>query len=277
MHNRTMRLYTPLLAVVLIAFLLASCSGPAPTTSDTKTPERIQSIHLELGYPLDADTTDDYLILRPQYAASFNHTLHVPNWVSWSLSNDWFGDVPRYDGRFLDELLLPAWFYHPRHDDYTNSGYDRGHMVRSEERTRTEEDNKATFYMSNILPQRPDLNRGVWLDFERYCETLCKDSLKQLFIVAGPVFIGQIHTSIGPDIAVPDSCFKLVVVLDYGQKLENVDATTRIIAVVMPNSDGVRSDDWTKYRSTVDHIEALTGYNFLDYVAPGIQTVIEAK
>jgi endonuclease G len=209
--------------------------------------------------------------------ASYNFKLNVPNWVSWSLSADWFGDVPRYDGRFIEETLLPSWVYHPDHDDYTNSGYDRGHMVRSEERTKTEQDNKATFYMSNILPQRPDLNRGVWLDFERYCETLCKDSLKQLFIIAGPVFVGKVHSTIGHSIAVPDSCFKIVVVLNRGQKLENVTSTTEVLAVVMPNTDGIRRDDWTKYRSNVDQIETLTGYNFLDYVKPAIQAVIEAK
>lgn len=267
----------PLPVIVLLVFLFASCSNPAATTPDPTPPAKIQSVHLELGYPLDKDTADDYLIVHPQYVTSFNHLLNVPNWVSWSLNAEWFGDVPRYDGRFIVEPLLPAWFYHPDHDDYTNSGYDRGHMVRSEERTKTNEDNKATFYMSNILPQRPDLNRGVWLDFERYCETLCKDSLKQLFIVAGPVFVGEVHTTIGHGIAVPDSCFKIVVVLNKGQTLKNVTTTTQVIAVVMPNSNGVRSDDWTKYRSNVDHIEAMTGYNFLNYVKPDIQTVIEAK
>lgn len=277
MPNGTMRACMPLPVIVLLVFLFASCSNPAATTPDPTPPAKIQSVHLELGYPLDKDTADDFLIVHPQYVTSFNHLLNVPNWVSWSLSADWFGDVPRYDGRFIVEPLLPTGFYHPDHDDYTNSGYDRGHMVRSEERTKTNEDNKATFYMSNILPQRPDLNRGVWLDFERYCETLCKDSLKQLFIVAGPVFVGEVHATIGHGIAVPDSCFKIVVVLNKGQTLKNVTTTTQVIAVVMPNSNGVRKDDWTKYRSNVDHIEAMTGYNFLNYVSPEIQTVIEAK
>ncbi len=278
-----MRVLARLVCTLLpLVVFLPSCSPPAsspvadvPQTSTNS--DTAISIHLELGYPHDADTTDDFLVVRPQYVASFSYKRNTPNWVSWNLNSDWFGDVPRYEGNFIVDPMLPESFYHPDHNDYTNSGYDRGHMVRSEERTKTPEDNRSTFYMTNIIPQRPDLNRGVWLDFERYCESLCKDSLKQLFIVAGPVFSTPQPTIIGQHIAVPDSCFKIVVVLDRGQKRSSVTATTPVIAVMMPNRDGVRKDDWTLYRSTIDDIEARTGYDFLNDIAPSIQALIEAK
>lgn len=276
MHNTSWRSFAPLLLLSLLVFL-ASCSNPISTNNPPTQPEKIASIHLELGYPLDADTTDDYLLLRPQYALSYNRKRNEPNWVSWNLNRHWYGDAPRYSGNFIADPLLPEWFYHPKHDDYTNSGYDRGHMVRSEERTKNDEDNKSTFYMSNIIPQRPDLNRGVWLDLEYYCEALCKDSLKQLFVIAGPVFTDPIKKTIGNGIAIPDSCFKIIVVLDDNNLLASVSAQTRVIAVVMPNIDGVRKDDWTQYTRTVDHIEAITGYDFLNYVSPAIQAAIEAQ
>lgn len=271
------------LAILLLPLfaLVQSCSPPASSPVSDKTNNEpvgeAISIHVELGSPHDADTTDDFLVVRPQYIASFNYKSGTPNWVSWNLNDEWFGDVERYDGNFMPDPMLPSKFYHPTHDDYTNSGYDRGHMVRSEERTKTPEDNRSTFYMTNILPQRPDLNRGVWLDFERYCETLCKDSLKQLFVIAGPIFSSAPRTTIGHNIAIPDSCFKIVVVLNRGQKRTDVKSSTQVIAVVMPNRDGIRKDDWTLYRSTVDDIEARTGYDFLSSVAPSIQAAIEAE
>lgn len=270
-----------LCALVSISAFLHACTPPASSPTTTQPPvveqDTALSIHVELGQPADTDTTDDFLIVRPQYVASFNYRFNTPNWVSWNLNNDWFGDVERYDGDFLTDPMLPESFYHPRHDDYTNSGYDRGHLVRSEERTRTAEDNRSTFYMSNIIPQRPDLNRGVWLDFERYCESLSKDSLKQLFVIAGPIFSSPTPTRIGSHIAVPDSCFKIVVVLDRGQKRSSITATTQVIAVVMPNRDGIRKDDWTKYRSTIDNIEARTGYDFLNDIAPAVQAKLEVQ
>jgi endonuclease G len=58
------------------------------------------------------------------------------------------GDVPRYQGTFKSDTLIPDTFYRVKHSDYTNSGYNRGHIVRSEERTKTEADNLATFYLT---------------------------------------------------------------------------------------------------------------------------------
>lgn len=162
-----------------------------------------------------------------------------------------------------------------KHSDYTNSGYDRGHLVRSEERTKTIEDNKSTFILTNIIPQTPDLNRGVWLNLEYYCEDLCKKDNKLLYVIAGG--INRTKNTIGNQIVVPDSCFKIVVVLEKGQSLLDVNESTQIIAVVMPNIEGVRSDKWEKYRTSVRAIENSTGYNFLDKLPINIQNIIEQR
>ena len=68
--------------------------------------------------------------------------------------------------------MLPAGWYRVQDHDYAGSGYDRGHMVRSEERTRSPEDNKTTFYLTNVLPQTHELNAGPWLRLEDYCQDL---------------------------------------------------------------------------------------------------------
>ena len=152
---------------------LPSVANPNPndtTKTDTSTvvnPYKwVQSVHISLGVPFDKDTSDDYIIVRDQYVLSYNKKNGEPNWVAWELNADWYGDVTRYSGNFITDVSLPSGFYQVKHSDYTNGGYDRGHMVRSEERTRTVEDNKSTFLLTNIIPQRPDLNQGVWLDFE---------------------------------------------------------------------------------------------------------------
>lgn len=251
--------------------LFAACSQDsiiepniAPPTSD----------HLSLGRPVDSDSTDDYLIVRHQYALSYNRNLNVPNWVAWNLNKDWYGDVSRYSGNFITDTSLPDGIYRVTHSDYTNSGFDRGHMVRSEERTATVDDNKSTFLLTNILPQRPDLNQGVWLKFEYWCESMCKDSLKELYVVAGGIF-HEPHDPLDGKVAVPDSCFKIVVVLERGQGLGDVSASTRVVSVLMPNIQGVRSDAWEKYVTSVDRIEASSGYDFLDLLPNPIEEVLE--
>jgi len=229
--------------------------------------------NIALGQPRDSDSTDDFLIFRTQYVVSFNPDRHVANWVSWNLNSDWYGDAPRYT-KFLQDPELPKNIYQAKDKDYSKSGYDKGHIVRSEERTATEEDNITTFYYTNVMPQTPDLNRGIWLQLERYCEYLCKKQNKELYIIAGGIY-HEGYNTIGNEVAVPDSCFKIIVVLDRGEGLENINNKTLVIAVVMPNQDGVRKGDWHDYTTSVDRIEWSTGYNFLSDVSQEIQDVIE--
>ncbi len=239
--------------------------------------EWVKSVHASLGVPskTDQDTTNDYIMVKSQYVLSYNKTLNVCNWVAWELNASWFGDVARWSGNFISDTTLPAGMYRVKHSDYTNSGYDRGHMVMSEERTATVEENKSTFLITNVLPQRPDLNQGVWLRLETYCNDLCRKEDKELYIYAGGVF----HTDsvIGNGVAVPDSTWKIVVVLEKGQTLNDVNVNTPVYSVMMPNQQGVRNDAWEKYITSVDQIELSTGYNFLSNVPESIQNVIESR
>ncbi len=265
----------------LIAFLFffsfACQSSTEPKINNNTTPSKINSVHVALGVPIDNDSTDDYYIIRYQYVISYNHNKNTCNWVAWNLNADWYGDAERFSGNFKKDTALPTGWYQVKHDDYTNSGYDRGHMVRSEERTKNDSDNLSTFFTTNILPQRPDLNRGVWLDLEYHCEDLCKKENKELYIVAGGIFHSD-STLMGKGIVpVPDSCFKIIVVLSKGQGVKNVSTTTEVIAVVMPNIDGIMKDDWEKYKTTVRRIENSTGYDFLTSISKEIQNVIENK
>lgn len=232
-------------------------------------------IHLRVGLPKDSDSSDDYIIKRNQYCISYNYKRNEPNWVSYELNSDWYGDVARYKGNFISDTSLPSPWYRVKHSDYTNSGFDRGHLVRSEERTKTEDDNKSTFLLSNIIPQAPDLNQGPWLKLEYYCEDLCKKENKELFVICGGIYSS--NTTIGPGINVPDSCFKIVIVLEKGQGLQNITSITPIIAVKMPNIQGIRAVAWETYNSTIDDIEASTGYDFINYVPKGVQQIIEAQ
>jgi len=254
------------------------------TTSPGKTPtarpkNAESSAHLGLGLPEDGDASDDQILRKPQYVLSYNRDQNVANWVSWELNAGWFGDAPRHKGKFIEDAELPAGFYRVGHDDYTGSGYDRGHMVRSEERTRSPEDNRTTFFLTNILPQYHDLNAGPWLRLEERCEELTRRQHKQLYVIAGGVLSRGKKPSktIGKGVAVPSTFFKVAVVLEEGQGAADVTTSTEVMAVLMPNEEGIMREDWEKYRTTVDEIERRTGYELLSAVPESIQKVIEAR
>ena len=131
--------------------------------------------------------------------------------------------------------------------------------------------------MTNILPQTPDLNQGPWLKFEYFCESLCKDSLKELYVISGGIYHTNTRLSSSDKVAVPDSCWKIVVVLNPGQKIEDITMNNYIYAVCMPNIAGIRSASYKDYYTTVNAIEASTGYDFLSEIQDSIEDMMETE
>lgn len=251
-------------------------STSSPVAATTPSPAARASGHLALGVPRDADPSDDLLLVKPEYALSYNAKRNEANWVGWRLVGSDYGRTPRHKGKFLPDDTLPAGVYRVTHDDYSGSGYDRGHMCRSEDRTSSEAANRATFILSNVLPQKHELNAGPWLRLEELSQELAQRQGKELYVVAGGIYEGPIAT-IGRGVAVPSSFFKIVVVLEPGQSPSQVSERTRVIAVVMPNSTEIDREPWTRFRTSVDDVEKRTGYDFLPDVPEPVQRVIEAR
>ncbi|MDX2214625.1 MAG: DNA/RNA non-specific endonuclease [Oculatellaceae cyanobacterium bins.114] len=265
------------IAVIVIGFAVLRFLPSSPD-------ETINSPHLLLGNPTEATTSvnnpNNFLIVRPQYALSYNRDKGEPNWVSWQLNQNWLGELDRIP--FETDTTLPDGWYRVTPDDYTGSGFDRGHMVPAADRDRTEADRQAAFLMTNILPQAPDNNRGPWEKLESYCRDLVKQG-KELYIVAGGTGSGGIgergrQTTIAERIAVPASTWKVVVVLDRpGLGLAGVTTLTRTIAIVVPNRQGIKAQDWRDFRTSIDAVEELTGTDLLSRVPKPIADLIESK
>jgi len=251
---------------------------PKPSTREPIS-SSVNNRNLLLGNPSNAVSSiasiNNYLLVKPQYVMSYNNKTHTANWVSWQLNRSWIGTADRQDNFRPDDSLPDAW-YKVRPNDYMGSGYDRGHIAPSADRTRNEADNSATFLMSNMMPQVPEVNRGVWGDLEEYCRELVQQG-KELYIIAGPV--GR-NGSIGrkQKIAVPAKNWKVIVVLDRpGLGMQGINANTRTIAVMMPNDASVKGRGWKSFRVSVARVERETGLNFLSNVPLQVQQVIESK
>lgn len=234
------------------------------------------NLNLALGNPSNAtdDTNDpdNYLISRDQYVLSYNRDGGIPNWVSWHLSTADMGSTDR--SSFQPDPDLPQGWYRVRPSDYTNSGYDRGHMAPSADRTLSTEDNLPLFFMSNIVPQAPDNNQGPWVQLEEYCRDLARGG-NELYIISG--VRGSQGTLSQGRIRIPSQVWKVIVVLAEGDDdLVRINNRTKVIAVDMPNRQGIRADDWRSYLTSVDQIEERTGYDFLSNVNPIVQQAIEA-
>ncbi len=237
------------------------------------------SVHTTLGLPSPTSTSDpnSFLSVKADYVISYNSGRKIPNWVSWELNTSYLGSIDRQNDFRADDTL-PTTLPQASLADYSGSGFDRGHMCPSADRTLTTAANSQTFFLTNMVPQSANNNRGPWEGLEAEARTIAQSG-KELFIVAGGVFSSSSRT-IGSGVTVPDQTFKVIVVLDaVGQGPSSVTTNTRVIAVLMPNDDSQisLSADWHNFRVSVDSIEAMTGYDFLSDVDPAVQAVVEAR
>ncbi|MDT7808442.1 MAG: endonuclease mitochondrial [Acidobacteriota bacterium] len=244
------------------------------------------SEHLTMGNPSNA-TSDvnqptNYLMEKPQYVLAYNRDRGTPIWTSWHLDNSWLGSAPRQND-FRADTTLPAGWYQVQGTDYSGSGFDRGHMTPSADRTKTVADNSATFLMTNMVPQAPDNNQGPWAVLEGYCRDLVTAG-NEVYIISGGSGTGgsgsaggTTNTVASGHVTVPSQTWKVILVLPVGTNdVSRVTASTRTIAVIMPNSQGIRNTDWKTFRVSVDQVEALTGFDFFSNVPTGIQASIES-
>ncbi|MBW4459724.1 MAG: DNA/RNA non-specific endonuclease [Nodosilinea sp. WJT8-NPBG4] len=244
-----------------------SADPPAPPSSNP---------HLALGNPSQAATTNpnNYLIQRNQYALSYSRDRNGLNWASWEVDAAWLGSTDRQDN-FRPDGALPAGFYQVTPNDYRGSGYDRGHVVPSGDRTGSVSDNAATFLMTNIIPQAPDNNRGPWRELEEYGRSLVYQYDHSLHVFAGAY--GSQGSIGNRAIAIPSRLWKIIVIYD---RLPNgglgIGSDSQIIAVDLPNSNQV-SPDWRRYQTSVQRIEIATGHSFFENLPAELQAILKAR
>lgn len=265
--------------------LLGACTKQ---NSAPKSPVHLEPYNLLMGNPSnakpDANKTDNYLIERVQYSMSYHAGRGTANWVSWYLNDEWIGDsFDRQNDFRSDPSLSPNW-YMVTPSDYTGSGFDRGHLCPSADRALTPGDNSATFLMTNIIPQAPDVNRGAWADLEIYCRKLVGLG-NELYIIAGQYGEGGVGDNnartvylADKKLIIPANVWKVILILPQGEDdIARVNNQTRVIAVDVPNKNSANAKKWYEYRVSVNDIEAATGLDLLNILPNTVESAVEKK
>ena len=244
-------------------------TAPAPR-------EPVRSIHLPFGNPSNATTDpgneDNFIIISEGAVISYNNARGTPNWVAWRTTREDLGDsIPR--PRFRPDPRLPRWYKRVGQFDYSGSGYDRGHMVPSADRFADRRLNEQTFMMTNIVPQSPSLNQYPWNDLEQYVRAQVRRGFDAYQIAGVYGEAGRIKGKI----AVPTNCWKVVVLLRRGTDPASIDERARVIAVDMPNENGLEHEEWERYRTTVKAIEQRTGLDIFAALPRELQRELETR
>lgn len=199
------------------------------------------------------------------YVVGYSESKKNPLWVSYRVF-----DVPelnsgkrpsgfRVDSRTRSEV---------RSDDYKNSGYDRGHMAPNYAiATRYGADaQRETFLMSNVIPQKPNINRGMWKDLEMTVAKRYGRYFSEVWVITGPVFEEPIE-KLDSGIPIPSGYYKII--------SDERDGELRALAFLVEND----CPPYTLIRKrlvSIDQIEVLTGIDFFPDLAEEVQIQLES-
>jgi endonuclease G len=279
-----------IVAILLLAALIVAAAVYVQShrAARTTAPQASSfSPQLLLGNPSSA-TSDpaaraNYLMVKPWYALSYNDALGTANWVSWRVTVDDLGNAPRKP-TFDTDTTLPPGFYHVTHKDYSGSGFDRGHLCPHSDRAANQAMSFATFCMTNIIPQAPNVNQKAWAQLENYCRDLVREH-QHLYIIAGPAGRGGTgsdgfkNSIASGKVTVPAQCWKIIVIVPEAgdDDLSKISSSTRVITVIMPNDNSAVGEDWAKFRTTPAEIESQTGLKFFDKVSDSVAQILRQK
>lgn len=213
--------------------------------------------------PLTAAGRDSQIIRHIGYTTDFNAGWRTPNWVAYDLTKqETKGHNPRPNREFEPDPQVEGSTV--VHKDYTHSGYSRGHMAPAADMKWSKQAMNESFYLSNICPQKAELNDEVWKRLEERTRALATEST--VYICCGPI-TGKRPVRIGANkVAVPEKFFKVLCMKRKGE--------WQAIGFVFPNS--ACKGSMFDYALPVDEVERLTGHDFFHNLPDSIENRVEA-
>lgn len=211
-------------------------------------------------------STPSEIIEYEGFTVSFNPKAHQPNYVAWEL-NEKEAYSTAFDRKNYDFASDPDVAGCATLQDYKNSGYSRGHMAPAADMKWSHEAMKNCFYLTNISPQKSDLNAGAWKSVEDKCRQWAKRD-SSIIIICGPVLTDKLTQTIGATrVAVPERFFK-VILAPYANP-------PRAIGFIMNN--GYVEGGMQAAAVSVDEVERITGFDFFASLPDEIENEIEAE
>lgn len=248
-----------LAALLLIAYVLLWIF--TPSVEDYYASGSQDGVVAGLEVPLLEE--GETLTIHSGFALAYDEEHEQPRWVAYNLTRDEvYGVHARQDDFRPDPSIRTG---SATLDDYRGSGYDRGHLIPAADLSWSEQSMSDSFYMSNMSPQDPDFNRGIWAGLEAVVRNYAVTE-GSVYVVTGPVLTDGPYERIGENkVSVPKYYFK--VILDY------TDPEKKAIGFLLPNEGSrVRLE---RFATSVDDIEAYAGIDFFPQLPDDEEAALE--
>jgi endonuclease G len=206
---------------------------------------------------------NDFIITHTGYSLSYNELHEQASWVAYELTAAECDPTIQRTDKFIVDPQVKTRTANDK--DYSESGYDRGHLAPAGDMAWSTVAMSESFYYSNVSPQDPGFNRGIWKRVEELVRNWAIES-RSVYVVTGPVLTTGLLT-IGPNsVSVPKYFYK--VVLDYQAP------GIKSIGFILP---GVGSrDQLQSFAVSVDSVEKTTGIDFFPSLPDDQEDIIES-
>ena len=217
------------------------------------------------GNPTRTNGTALRLLVNTAYCVGYDEQMRLPAWAAYRLFDTPSPTLPERPTLFLPDTRTNSPVLS---EDYTGSGFDRGHLAPNFAIARCygEEAQRETFLLSNIVPQCHSFNAGLWKTLELREALNYIGRFQEIWVLTGPVFGQEIHR-IPSGLAIPEQLFKIIVDMQNGR--------IRVIALLMPQ-DSQDDKHFDKYLCSIDEIEEKTSLDFFPDLTWEEQNSLEA-
>ncbi len=217
---------------------------------------------LIVGLELPLLEEGEELILHTGFALVYAEEHEQPRWVAYELTRDEVYGVYERKDNFREDPSIKTGS--ATLADYRGSGYDRGHLAPASDMAWSLESLSDSFYLSNMSPQDPSFNRGIWAKLEAVVRNMAATE-GAVYVVTGPILTDGPYDSIGKnEVSIPNYYFK--VVLDY----RNGDS--KAIGFILPN-EGSR-EDLSNFATSVSKVEEISEIEFFPLLEPEVRSSV---
>lgn len=216
--------------------------------------------HYKKEEPLPNHPVSSFIVHRSGYSAGYDARTRNPEWVYQHLTADNLkGNTDRSHFAFKEDNTIPE---HLRATpaDYKGQGLDQGHMAPAADNRANSQAMSETFYLTNICPQCPQLNREYWARLEKQIRDMTQQ-YSHVYVITGPLYLPYQegkrrfvkYQVIGNnDVAVPSHFFKVMMLEDGQGKRE-------VRAYILPNTIIPSNTPLDNFRTTVQKVEKAAG------------------
>ncbi|MDY4889827.1 MAG: DNA/RNA non-specific endonuclease [Sphaerochaetaceae bacterium] len=261
-HSKLKKLLLTLLilsAILLVAILL---TPDGPVTAEAAPSQQGQIIE---GLEIPKSDFNGQIVKHTGYTLCYSETDEQPYWVAYTLTKDKInGSISRQDNFRPDPAITTQ---SAALSDYRGSGYDRGHLIPAADLCYSTEAMDDSFFLSNMSPQAPQFNRGIWADLEATVRNFAENE-EVIYVVTGPILTDGPYETIGKnEVSIPKYYYKAI--LDYSEP------ELKAIGFILPNEES--NADIKSFALTIDDVEKMSGIDFFPLLNDADENKIEAS